>query len=61
VQHERVCIRTELGNDERHPLRHQASDEATSGESIESGDGDRTLARIAEGRHARFRRSRVYR
>jgi hypothetical protein len=48
VQHERVCIRTKLGNDEWDPLSHQPGDEGNvAGEAIELGDDDRAFAGLA--------------
>jgi hypothetical protein len=53
MQHGGVCIRAELGNDERHPLRHQPGDKGHfAREPVELGDDDRALPRLAgcEGR-----------
>src|SRR5271169_3370798 len=44
MQHERVRVGAELGNDERHPLRHQPRNEMhVSGEAIELRNYDRTF------------------
>ena len=45
VQHERVCIRAQFGDDERNPLRHEAGNERdVAGEPVELGDDDRAFA-----------------
>jgi hypothetical protein len=49
VQHEGICIRAQLGDDKRHPLRHQPGDEATSREAVELGDDDGALGDLASG------------
>ena len=44
MQGERVDVAAERGDDERHPLRHQAGDERdVAAEPVELGDGDLTL------------------
>jgi hypothetical protein len=44
VEHERVGVGTQLGDDERHLLRHQAAYEVhVTGQAIELGDDDRAL------------------
>ena len=45
VQHERVCIRTQFDDDERHLLRHETGDEGNvPGEPVELGNDDRSPA-----------------
>jgi hypothetical protein len=45
VQHERVGVGSEFGDDERHPLSHEAGDERhVAGQAIELGDDNGALA-----------------
>ncbi len=42
MQHERVGVDTQLGDNERHPLGHQAGHEGhVAGETVELGNNDR--------------------
>jgi hypothetical protein len=46
VEHDGVRVGPELGDDERHPLGHQAGDEGDiAGQPVELGDDDRALGR----------------
>ncbi|SDB58774.1 hypothetical protein SAMN02982931_04733 [Bauldia litoralis] len=48
MQHERICIRAKLGDNEGHTLRHESCNESDiTGETIKLRDNNRALGRFA--------------
>src|SRR5262245_37072286 len=50
MQHERVDVRSQFGNDKWNPLRHQPADEMyVTAQPVQLGDDDRTLVPLGLG------------